>query len=257
MSELVKGYLEGDWTPENQPVLFGNFINYSFPAGIEPGAESVFDSEFHKLNCTHSSKYVSDPGVDKFFMDNNAEGSAWHVDNLRAGDMLLIPFGDLPPSLANYRGTALFCTDWESKLSFLPQAKFKPVFVVTRKLLRLGGHPFTIGWMCLALESIPKISLSINPAGKLYDGAQFFAAHELQGHFVVMTAQLNRGLLIWQRVQGKEIPVSALPMSDGNFEVRVLLPEVTNGISATDLRLQSFGKFDSPSFLRVKSARVE
>jgi hypothetical protein len=257
MGELVDNYVEGAWTAKNLPVLFCNFLNYYFPPGAQPGADSLSEAQVQKLRYSKSDRYVAEPGLDKFYLSNSVDGSSWAVDNLRAGDILLIPFGDLPPALATYRGAPLFCTDWKTNIAFSPQAEFKPVFVVTRKLVRAGGHPYTIGWIALAVNSIPKISWSISGAGKLSDGAQIFPAKQLEGHSLVMTAEMSRPMLIWQHGDGKESPVYVSPVNDRLFQIRVLLPKSTKGDSVTNLRFQTFGTANSPTFLRVKSAHVE
>jgi hypothetical protein len=257
MGELVHNYIENAWTSKTLPVLFCNFFNYYFPPGTEPGVNSLSDDQVQKLGYSRSDNYVPEPGLVKFYLSNSVDGSSWIIDNLRVGDVLLIPFGDLPPSLATYRGAPLFCTDWKNNVAFSPQVEYKPVFVVKRRILRAGGHPYTIGWIGLAISSVPKISWSISTAGKLYDGAQIFAAKELEEHFIVLTAEMSRPMLIWQKCNGKELPVSVSPINDRLFKLRVLLPRSAKENSATCLRMQTFGLATMPTFLRLRSAHVE
>lgn len=257
MSELIDNYVEGAWTAKNLPVLFCNFINYYFPPGAQPDANSLSEAQVTKLRYLRSDRYVAEPGLGKFYLYDSVNGSSWTVDNLRVGDILLIPFGDLPPALATYRGAPLFCNDWRTNIAFSPQAEFKPLFIVTRKIRRASGHPYTIGWIGLAINSIPKISWSITSAGKLSDGAQIFAAKELEGHSLVMTAEMSRPMLIWQHGDGKESPVYVSPINGGLFQIRVLLPKSEKGDIVTHLRMQTFGNVNLPTFLRVKSAHLE
>ena len=257
VSQLVDNYTEGLWTAKNLPVLFCNFLNYYFPPGVQPTANSLSDAQVQKLSYSMSDRYIAEPGLGKFYLYNSVNGSSWTIDNLRTGDILLIPFGDLPPALATYRGTPLFCTDWKANVAFVPQADIKPVFVVTRKITRLGGHPYTMGWIGLAINSIPKISWSLSSAGKLFDGAQIFAARQLEGHSLIMTAEMSRPMLIWQHEDGKESPVYVSPINKQLFQIRILLPKTEKGDIVTHLRMQTFGSVNLPTFLRVKSAHIE
>ena len=264
LSHLNGSYVESPRDSNHLPaVKFFNFVNYQFPSDVRlpSGTTSLTAARNQNLQSVKAEGYLNEPGVDKYsYWSNNGHGQNWTVDNLREGDIILVPVGDLPPSFASYRGLGMFCTDWKTKLAFLPQVDFEPVFAINRKITRLGGHRFTIGWRALEVKSVPRISWFIDRGGNLRDGVQIFADRDLSGRSLVLTVGLSHAMLIWQRFNGNDTPLTAKPVGGNLLELRVPFSKTSAaGRLETCLHLQPFGGQvqEKAVFLHVERARIE
>jgi hypothetical protein len=245
---------------EKPPRSFFNFVNYGFPEGISvPEMTSpLTTAKNSKLAFSKASSYEDCPCVEKYsYWSNDGTNKNWVVDNIRPGDVLMIPYGDLPPSFTAFRGLGMFCTDWRIKIPFLPQASLKEQFRLQRKIFQLAGHRYTMGWIVLAISDIPKMSWFIDRAGNLKDGAKIFTAGELHNCKLETLVGLSQAMLVSQLEQNNDKPVPARLEENHLVSLQFTVPPPgEKGYCTSTLHLKRCFTGDEPLFLHVEQAKI-
>ena len=120
-----------------------NIIRFETPTG---------DNAVGELKCRN---YVPHPGFEKCTLSDGK----WNICDVAVGDYLIVPFGNLRPSILSYRGQPMFQKGWLDWVRWMGQLNLKPAFVLSRKVRRLGGAPLEMGWICLCVTESPHVSI--------------------------------------------------------------------------------------------------
>jgi hypothetical protein len=176
-----------------------------------------------KIVClpTHSEG----PELDKISYVNAAEHH-WLAEKIRIGDIILVPYGNVPAHYMFYRGVSLFSTPWEDRVACLPGLKLKEQFRVSALVKRVDGKSMTIGWIALKVEQSPEFSYDLQETGWLANDSPINFGQELQGKILLL--QCEKTPLGVLTVKSRNI-VSHVPASHGkdsdDFKIPLSGPE--------------------------------
>lgn len=204
-------------------------------------------SDLQKFNQSaawqNSSAYDSDPapGLATVSFDQDLQMDRhyyWYRDRLKQGDVLVIPFGNVPIPFVSFRGADIFSSDWQNKLSCLPQVEAVPYAIVSSSAGRLAGN-WHLGWALLKVKRVYPVALSIEPDGWLLQDAVIALPGALSGRTLKMQTDMPQPRILRGSASSPFIAVGA-PDHAGGLIFSIPLPHTSHDqnillhISATD-----------------------
>ncbi len=95
-----------------------------------------------------------------------------------AGNLLLVPYGDITHAAIRYRGSGIFSYLWQSQLFVFPQLTLKERGYVERKITILGGHRRTMGWRILEVADAQPLAAKLKLDGLLSGDEPLFYKYD-------------------------------------------------------------------------------
>jgi len=225
---------------EPTPIRFFNVFGYYAPQEMSWRMPS--QPLIAKID-SRAGDYQDGPGVDVFsywsdsFILNTRwmPNVRWHKDRLKAGDILVMPYGDLTPGMSSYRGLALFMQDWRPQLQSLPQIHAKPIFSVEKRIRRAGELANTIGWIALRIERVDPISWPITGDGWLMQGDWIACAASVEGKKLLLDTHLNfpKSIKVTSKIDGVSVVKTIVATKSTNDMMRfeIPIPRAKSGLS--------------------------
>ncbi|MBS1954401.1 MAG: hypothetical protein JST89_09445 [Cyanobacteria bacterium SZAS-4] len=278
LSHLAPNYIEPTLQDSKDVLQFFNFLNYEFPDQTKIPKQTLPFTAALDQHLSYVPAPITErgPGVNLFsywsktskddekkwsvttYGSKASEAKHWATRKLAEGDIFIIPFGDVPTSVASYRGTSLFCSEWKSKIAFLPQVKLRELFRVQRKISQPIGKRFTAGWVVLEVLSAPRLSWFIDYSGNLYDEAEIFAASDLAEKILNLNTQFSRKMTVSQESTHGQLLVASKVTPENFVDLKVILPSaLANAPVQTTLRLATPAPSpQSTTYINVRDASV-
>ncbi|HEY9731619.1 MAG TPA: hypothetical protein V6C89_06890 [Drouetiella sp.] len=143
-------------------------------AGDLPNVYRLAEFRGHSLTYTNECApgYVGWTGFQ--ILNGATPFQQWVKRPFGAGDLLIVPYGEVTPDAIQYRGTGIFAHPWKLKLLNFPQLTLEDVGHVERKLTNLIGHRQTMGWRILRVKSAEPVTFETTTDGWLKDGGKTF-----------------------------------------------------------------------------------
>ncbi|MBS1954404.1 MAG: hypothetical protein JST89_09460 [Cyanobacteria bacterium SZAS-4] len=95
-----------------------------------------------------------------------------------AGNLLLVPYGDITHAAIRYRGSGIFSYLWQSQLFVFPQLTLQERGNVERKITLLGGHRRTMGWRIFEVTDSQPLAAKLKLDGLLSDDEPLFYKYD-------------------------------------------------------------------------------
>ena len=134
--------------------------------------------------------YAAKPGFNKLIYRED-EPIQWAADNLKIGDILLVPYGTVRLKPLGYRGVDLFIRSWQAVAESMPQLGLEPVFTCETddscfSALVRGS---CVGWAALEVTQAPAFTLPLQHFGWLPNDCRIYFAKDLVGKTLVLNSK--------------------------------------------------------------------
>jgi hypothetical protein len=136
----------------------------------------------------YPSNYQQVAGLDKFMYLPN-QFPHWTVVKVCPGDILLVPFGNVPVNSVPYRGFLCFAKPWQALPETFPQLELKPIMRISKSFKRLNGGETEIGWMAFVVRSAPELSLPLGDYGWFKNAQEIYFGSKYAGHELAFTCE--------------------------------------------------------------------
>lgn len=191
--------------------------------------------------------YVPHPGFEKCTLLNGK----WNICDVRVGDLVLVPFGDLQPSALNYRGQPMFQRGWQESVGWMSQLKLEPEFLISHDIRRLWQKPAKMGWICLRVNDSPHVSIGCLDDGWygwVMDGCEVLTDQSCIGKTLALTSRKSHRLKMLM-IESERSTIT-VPAVDDEKTSTFNLPLISNTI-----RIHPASAHERPLFL-IKKVRV-
>lgn len=165
-----------------------------------------------------AADYKAIPGLNKlmFLRDTLPH---WRVSNVAIGDILLMPYGNVPLSAVPYRGLLCFAKPPNALPESVPQLGLKFIFAIEKNFARVNGNQTKIGWMAFEITKTPPIALPLGDYGWfLNKGKIYFAPDDLKNRTLIMKTKASIVDSI-NIIDTKQLRTIQLPKSNGVIEI--------------------------------------
>jgi len=193
MNHLVPKYMES--RPDDRlRMRMYNTLEYWAPPELQQ--TPVLEHYSAKLEAVPEGGYEPTPGIDIFayWSDQHVLHSHhWCQNKLKAGDVLLLPHGNIDRNQTLYRGVSLFVDSGADQMRFMPQVHVAPIFDVATGVRSLASSkPLArFGWTAFKITHIDPLSWPISHDGWLMQNAWILCDRSLIGHKLNVDSRLG------------------------------------------------------------------